>query len=426
MRLVSPMAIGLMLAFAGTAGVVTTATAAKKEEAKAPKLSKEFSAPAAAAQDLLKANKFDEAKAKLAEAEGFAKTPDEQFNLNVLRLNLGLGLKDTAIQRAAVEGMLASGGVPAAEVPKYEFFAGDFAMKANDNDAAIAHFKKAADLGYPGSAPWVMGAEANFQKAIGVSQGNNISPAGKPFVDAGLPMLKKAIEIEKASGAQVPAGWYNRGFTMAYVTQSPETAEWAKLNLTADPSAKNWRALLRSFQESNKTLTRGENLDVMRLMAQTGALESEYDYSEYVDAASKSGLIGEVKSTIEKGRSTGKLAPAKLAEYYSQATAGIAKDKGSLPAAEADAGKAANGKTAAYTADAYLGYGDYAKAVTLYKLALQKGGVDVSEVTTRLGIALALSGDSAGAKSAFDQVQTGARKTIAGYWSLWLSTKQAA
>jgi tetratricopeptide (TPR) repeat protein len=426
MRLVSPLALGLMLALAGTTAVTTPAMAAKEKKAPAPQLSKEFSAPASAAQDAIKAGTFDVAKAKLAEAEPFAKTPDELFNLNVIRLNLGISLKDEAIQRTGVEGMLASGAAPAAEIPKYEFFAGDFAMKAKDYDVAIAHFKKSADLGYPGSGPWVMTAEANFQKALTTAQNGQLTAPGKPFAQAGLPYLKKAIEIEKASGAQVPAGWYSRGFSMAYTSGSPDAPEWAAMNLKADPSPKNWRTLLLSYQERTKTLTRGENLDIMRLKLQTGALESEYDFAEYVEAASKSGLLGEEKAVIDKGRASGKLAPTKLADYYSQATAGIPADQKSLASGEAQADKAPTGKLAAGTADAYLSYGQYAKAIALYKTALSKGGVDVPEVNSRLGIALALSGDAAGAKAAFDLVTTGARKDIAQFWMLWLSTKTAA
>lgn len=422
MRLVSPVALGLLLALGGVA-VVTAPVVAAKDKAPAAKLSKEFQAPAFAAQEAAKAGNFDLAKSKLAEAEALAKTPDEIYTLNSIRLNVGIGLKDEAVQRTAVEGMLASGATPAADVPKFEFFSGQFAMNGKDYDGAIGHFKKAVDLGYPGSAAPLLLAESNFQKAISLSSGGQLTPQAKPFAQAGLPYLKRAIDIEKAAGTPVPATWYSRGFSMAYTSGSPDAAEWAQWNLQADPSPKNWRALLRSYRDTHRTLTRGEGLDIMRLMNQTNSLDGEFDYAEYAEAASKSGLLGEVKSVIEKGRASGKLAPTKLADYYTQATGGIAADKASL---NPDPAKAASGKAAASTGDAYLGYGEYAKAAALYNAALQKGGVDVPEVTTRLAIALALSGDSAGAKAQFEKVSTGARKDITQFWLLWLSTKQAA
>ena len=78
------------------------------------------------------------------------------------------------------------------------------------------------------------------------------------------------------------------------------------------------------------------------------------------------------------------------------------------------------------TADAYLGYGDYAKAASLYRLALQKGGsgVDADTAQLRLGIALAMSGDKAGARTAFAAVK-GRRADLASFWTLYLDTPPA-
>src|SRR3546814_9130177 len=88
--------------------------------------------------------------------------------------------------------------------------------------------------------------------------------------------------------------------------------------------------------------------------------------------ASKTGIYGEVKSAIDAGRSKGVLSASQGGDLYQTAVPKIAGDKGSLGTAEADAKKAANGKIAAATADAYLGYGDYAKAAAMFELAKQK------------------------------------------------------
>lgn len=424
MRFTPPLALALMLGIAGSAVVATPAVAQKKAKERKPEYSKEFTAAAQAAQKAAQAKDNAALAAALPAAEAAAKTPDDKLVAANLRLQLGIATNDLAAQRAGVEGMLASGAASPADVPKFEFFAGDFAMKAKDYDKAIAHFQKSAELGYEGSAPHLMAAEANFQKAVSLSgSGGQLSAAAKPFALAGLPHLKKAIEVEKAAGAAVPAAWYDRGFSMAYLAGAPDASQWAMTGVESAPTAESWRKLLRTFQDTNRQLTRGENLDLMRLMYQTGALQSEFEYAEYADIASKSGLLGEVKSVIDQGRSKGKLAPTKLADYYSLATGGIAKDKASLPAGEAAAAKAANGRVAASTGEAYFGYGDYAKAAAMYRLALQKGSVDANEVNTRLGIALALAGDKAGANTAFGQVNGGARKQIAQFWQLWLSKK---
>ena len=73
--------------------------------------------------------------------------------------------------------------------------------------------------------------------------------------------------------------------------------------------------------------------------------------------------------------------------------------------------------------DGYLGYGNYPKAAEAYQAALMKKGADVIVINTRLGIALALAGDKAGATAAFEAVKGGPRETLAKFWLAYLSTK---
>ena len=69
--------------------------------------------------------------------------------------------------------------------------------------------------------------------------------------------------------------------------------------------------------------------------------------------------------------------------------------------------------------DAYFGYGDYAKAISLYRAALQKGGIDANVVNTHLAMALALSGQKAEAEAALKAV-TGPRAELANFMLVWL------
>ena len=69
---------------------------------------------------------------------------------------------------------------------------------------------------------------------------------------------------------------------------------------------------------------------------------------------------------------------------------------------------------------------NFAKAASFYRVALQKGGVDADEINTRLGIALARSGDKAGAKAAFGSVQGTARSGIAALWTAYVDAAPTA
>ncbi|WP_447407021.1 hypothetical protein, partial [Clostridium perfringens] len=88
---------------------------------------------------------------------------------------------------------------------------------------------------------------------------------------------------------------------------------------------------------------------------------------------------------LKEGMASGKI-PATSTfskRLLGDATTAI-KNEGSLATSEKQASASANGKLSAQTADAYLGQGNYAKAIELYRQALTKGGVDKDEVNTHL------------------------------------------
>lgn len=428
MRRLSSTALSIALV-ALSAGLVTPTVAlaqkkAKTEEAQGPKLSasKEFIPGAQEIQKLLAANDFAAAKAKLPEVEAKATKPDDQYFVGNFYLNTGIGLKDETLQRAGIDKMLASGLTPAADVGKLELASGQLALNAKDYAAARDHLNKAAAANYGGPAVEVYLAESYFGEAAGNVQNGQLTPAGKALAQQGLPHLRKAIDAEQASGKTADASWYSRGMTMAALSGDPSQVEWFKLVLAHDGTPANWRIALRSVQDANHNMTRDETLDLLRLMAATKSLSNDFSYNEYAESAWKAGLPGEVKSVIDNGRKAGELNASSLSDLYRLASDAIAKDKASLPSSETSAASAATGRPAASTANAYLGYGEYAKAAALYRVALEKGGVDANEVNTRLGIALARSGDKAGALEAFGKVNgTGVRKNIADLWTVWVN-----
>lgn len=408
MKLVSSLALGVALAL-GT--VPSLALAQKKEKAaEAPKmaLSKEFRAAAAPAQAAIKADPSG-ADAAITAAETAATTPDDKFVAAQLRLQAGGALKNQAMQQKAVLAMLSSGSALATpEAPRLNFYAGQFAYQANDFPRAIQYLTEADRLGYrPANGDvYLLLAEANFKS-------NNI-PAGLTFVE-------KAIAESKTAGAKPPEAWYARAASVAYKAKlNTESAKWTREQVRAYPTTENWRSALVIYRDSGK---RDANLDIdlFRLMRLTKSLAGERDYYEYAAMATDRGLPGEAKAVIDEGIATSAVPAGSraLGELRTMANAKVAGDKASLASAEKQAASAATGRVASSTADAYLGYGDDAKAITLYRTALTKGGVDVDAVNTRMGIALARSGDKTGARTAFTAVK-GARAEIAAFWLLWL------
>src|SRR5262249_1533668 len=83
---------------------------------------------------------------------------------------------------------------------------------------------------------------------------------------------------------------------------------------------------------------------------------------------------------------------------------------------------AQNGMALLHIGDRYYAMGDYAKAVELYKTSMGKPGVDAGLANLHIGMALARSGDKAGATAALNSV-TGQRADIAKYWLTYLNQK---
>jgi tetratricopeptide (TPR) repeat protein len=238
-----------------------------------------------------------------------------------------------------------------------------------------------------------------------------------------VPLLQKAIAARTAAGQPVPKDWSRRAVALAYNGKSPAAAELALAMAKSDPTPTNWRDAIRIYAEVNR-IAEGDLMDVYRLQRAAGALKGEADYYRYANGASVKGLPGEAKAVLDEGFASSAIkrnAPA-FSGLYPAVSSKVAADKASLAAAERSALAGATARPAMVTGDAYLGYGDYARAAALYRAALTKGGVDKDLANLRLGIALARSGDKAGATAALSSVG-GQRQSVARLWLAWLSTR---
>lgn len=419
MRFASPVVLGLMLAMGGMSLGAPAAAAAKEKAAQVPKLklSKGFLDPIRKVNDAVNKKEVDAAKAALPAAKAAIESNDDKYQYYSLLLNLSIVAKDAAMQNEALMGMLETGLVPEGQQGQFNAIVANNELAAKNYDAALAYGQKAQAQGYKPEQVYPILAQAVWAKADAA----NLDPeAKKAEIAKGLTLFKQGIDAMKAAGQAVPAQWYQVGVSKAAAAKLPELTNWADMAFAADPSGANLRTVLRVFQRDNPAMTNREDLDLLRLMRISGGLALKPDYLEYAEMAFKGGLFGEVKSIIDEGRAKGVLNSTDGNDYYTVATKRIASDKASLPAADSDAAKSSSGKIAGATGDAYMGYGEYAKAVPLYQMALKKGSIDTGEVYTRLGISQALTGDTAAAKASLANVTDGIRGGIAKYWLKWI------
>jgi len=406
------LAAGLLV---GAAMIAAPALAKEQKPAAAPaqkpvKLSKPYSLVLSAAQKLIASGDNAGALAKVKEAQAFPPQDDDEYTALLIQLNIANNLKDDVLIEQTLSTLLATGKVPAADQPTFYRNVGARALKRKDYNAATQAFEKLVVL-TPG--------DGDIQ--IALAELYNSQKQSAKAVD----MIGKAIASQKAAGQAVPENWYRRALGIAYDAKLGPQVQTAALALVAAyPNAVNWRDALVITRDSFK-LDDQANLDFMRLQASAGALNGERDYVEYATTALERGFPGEARSVLDEGVQRNMLVAAKplVAELKKSADTKAVADKASLPGLEKES--KANAKLAIGTADAYYGYGDFAKAATLYKLALGNAAVDQGTVNLRLGASLARAGDKAGAEAAFKAVKGGPREVLAQYWLAWLSNAKA-
>ena len=408
--------LGLAVALASTSalglvGMAAPAYAQKKNaKPEAPKknYSKEFIAAYTPLSNQINQETADVAalKAALPAVEAAASTGDDKFAAGQAIYSVGVKAEDLALQRRGVEMMLDSGGVEPDKLGVYSFLAGQLAYKAEDWAAARTRMNQAIAAGYTENDPQVIVAESYFNEEN---------------FPAGLEVLDKAIAAKIAAGQTVPESWIKRGLAMAYQANlAPQSTKLAGMYAQYYPSADSWGDAI-AIQRNMFDYEGQELLDLMRLGDRTKSLRNERDYVDYINSADARRLPGEVQRIIESGIASGHL---KADDVFVKEARGVAAgrtaaDRADLPALERDA-RAANASalTASAAGDAFLSYGEAAKAEEFYRIALGKPGVDTPRVLTRLGIAQLDQGKRTEAAATFAKVE-GARQAIARLWALY-------
>jgi hypothetical protein len=373
-------------------------------------------APAQASVDAALAalgNTLTAEKAALEGAFTAATSPDDRYMSGSLAINLGDLAKDTRMQRRGLETMLASGKVAPADAPRLNYYLGQFAFDQKDYATARTALQSAISAGFRENDIDGLLAEAYISD-------NQVAQ--------GLTVLKQAIAYRNTTPNKAPAGWYRRGLGAAYGAKLlDQAADFAMSLVSAYPTGQNWSGAITVVREIGKFPSQ-ETLDLMRLMDRTKSYAEERDYVEYIQAADPRRLPGEALKIVEAGIAAGKLRASDpfVTEARTIASGRIAADRASLVAQERDArAPAATFATVSGAADAFLSYGDVAKAEAFYMAAMAKPGAEPDRLLTRLGIAQLDQGNLTGAQANFAKVGGGARKYIAQLWGIYAAQKAA-
>jgi tetratricopeptide (TPR) repeat protein len=338
---------------------------------------------------------------------------DDRNAAGNLILILGNKLSDPALQRQGLEMMLASGKVAPDKVGQFQFFVGNLAYSAKDFPGARKALQASIAAGYTQNDPEAMLAESYF---------------GEGLAKEGLAYFEGVIKARRAAGTTVPDNWVTRGLKIAYESKlNAEAVTWSKMLVAGNPTPKNW---LQSLQVVGAVsdLDPQAQLDLLRLMLETGGISTRNEYVLYIETADPRIMAAEVNKVLAAGVAAGKITATE--DYYKEVKRVV---DARLPSQATEAaqyakearGPAGKGSTAQSAGDIYLSIGDLAQAEAMYQLALDKGVTDRNVALTRLGMVQARQGKGDAAKATLQQV-TGPRANVAQMWSAYVDSKKTA
>lgn len=355
------------------------------------------------------------AKAKLDAAAAAASTPGDKLKLAEMTRTYGVLVEDVALQHQGLVQMLDSGLLQPQMVGQVQFLAGVTAYQKADYAGAVKYLQPAMESGYRDQQGLLQSVLSDAYKRTGNSAG-------------ALQVAQADIAAAKAAGVKPSDASIRTALQVAYdAKQAGPAIDLAVQLVQAYPTKASWSSSIAVVRALGGYQSQ-ELVDLMRLMGRTGSYTDERDYVEYIQAVDPRRLPGEAQRVIEAGTAAGKLRASDpfVTEARSVISGRLSADRASLAGLERDARAAgASGATVSGAGDAFLSYGEPAKAEALYAIALNKPGVDTDRVLTRLGIAQVDQGKNAEAQASFAKV-SGARKAIAQLWSAYAAQKAGA
>ena len=367
------------------------------------KLSREAGKAIIELQKAVNANDTANIPAKLAAAQALAKTPDDRYAIGQLQLKVALAAKNNEAAIVAVDYIAAANYLPKPQVAGLYNALGVEFYNAKNSPRAVEMFQRALT---------VDPSNAESQRLLGESQ-----MSANPV--AAVAAMKKAITQAAATGQKLPEDSYKRAVKAAYDAKSQDAVEISRAWVAAYPSAESWKNAVAIYRNMMRPEVQG-TLDLLRLLRAANALGTSGDYTLFATAASEQGNFGEAQSVIDEGIAAKKIDPkSSLARDIINGLKG--KPMATTAEIEAAAKSAKTAGSMVTVGNRFYGIGNYARAAELYRAAAGAGG-DTGLANLHLGMALARSGDKAGATAALKAV-TGEHAGIAGYWLLWVQQK---
>jgi len=377
------------------------------------KISRHIAKSMSAAQDAMKAKKWQESLAKLKEAEatpGPAKTQYDAFFASEVRAYIYSSTRQDAEAARELEfGVNSPCATTEVKARKLKNLVGLYTQMRN-YPKAIEFGNQALKISRDPEVQ-VAVAQAHFQsgnhKEAARMMNIVLDESGRAPKEQQLLLVRAACE--KANDNACVSKVFER----------------LVINF---PKPEYWLNLMQALRKDNNDI---QQLNVMRLSNQIKVLKKPEEYKEMAQLALDENLAGEAQAILEEGFAKNVFVEKRDIDVNTRllntAKQRAAAEKAALAKAEADAKAAATGDADVKVGARYLAFGDAAKAVEAISRGIKKGvgkgdkneAQRADEATILLGIAQLRANNKAAAVQAFRAAKRDEKMALIGkLWAL--------
>jgi tetratricopeptide (TPR) repeat protein len=407
---VGTLILGVTIGAAAAALLATSALAEEAKETPKNNVSAKMAKPLKAAHDDLDAKKYADAIGKLKEAEATSgKSPYDQHVINEMLKVAYARTQDFAGAAKVMEAEIDDGFVSTSEMPQLVRGLAQVNYQIKNYDKAIEFGNRAIKGGFADDELKTLVGQAYYLKG----DWKNTLHFEETMIDAQV----KEGKTPKNESLQLALS--------ACIKLNDQPCEERALErvVTYYPKPDYWYQLLFTMRQQTSG-NDANTLQTYRLMSEVDVLKNPEDYTEMAQLAIEAGSPGEAQKILEKGMAKGVFADQRAKDRNQRlldtAKKTAATDQAALPRIEKEADASPQGQKNVGVGLAYLGYGQYDKAVDEINKGLTKGGLrNENEARLLLGIAQLKAGHKDDATKSFHAVKGDpALERLANLWSL--------
>lgn len=360
------------------------------------------------AQDLTVAKKYQEALAKIDEADAVpAKTPYETY---VVSRNRGaaafaggnIDLAAKSFLAAMVFDRLTNAEIlDIARALAVQFY------NKPDHVNAIAWATRYLEKGGPDPQIKILLAQSHFLKKDCASAATLLRKFNREDEAAGRVMAESQLQL-----------WANCELTLNHNAELVTALEKLVVHY---PKKNYWTDLVRRVQV-NPAFAERLALDAYRLQSHAGALDSPGEYLDMASLAMQAGFPVEARKVLDQGRADKVLGTtatdAKLKILQEQVNKGLVEDAKSLAQDEQRAAAAKTGVTPVNIGFNFVLHGQVEKGIALIERGIAKGGLKYPEdAKLKLALAYLYAGQKDKAQQTFKSIEgTDGVEVLAKLW----------